>query len=1759
MNPESKSEATPGDALETNVERLLKTANAPGREPAAPRMSAEARDRVLTNLLAAQAKRSKSAGTVARIRPRLTPARAAAVAGVIAIAAGTFLWLRPETPELAAITYENPGPAPREIALRDGSRATLDSGAVLVERAPRDLQLVKGEAIFDVRGEKSRFSVETKQGRADALGTRFWVHAADDASTVAVAKGRVELAGAKGEPAILRAGEQGTLRGGKPETSPAPRISHLFSFARATEPAAATDAPQRKGTLTGRDPRWRREEPLDLRSFDVDVHVEDGFARTTIDQTYFNARSRQLEGIYAFPVPEGAALSRLAMYVDGELMEGSVVGRDRGRDIYEGIVEQRRDPALLEWMSGNTFRMRVFPLPARTEKRIFMSYTKPLDHLYGEDRLVVPIPTVDQAASRASFRVRVVDGASLDIESPSHAVTITHDGSDSLVTFQADQYQLGQDLVLTLESNALADDAARTFVDGSERYVMVRHAPDLRAAPGADAAGAPWARGEGARRIVVLFDVSASRAAEDLEAQSRFVDGLMDSFDEGDEVVVVAVGHEAEVMAGGPVAASQLDREKVGAFLRSHAEGVGDTRLDRALEAAVRELDGASGGKEIVYVGDGVHVGASGGPRGPARAADLARIVAGKARFIGVGIGESVDRGFLEKLADATDGIATVVGEDEDLAHRAFDLVASTYTPCLNRIEAEAIDASGRPVEGAMVTPASRRVCDGERVEIVGREGAAGAKIHAVRVRGTIGETVWEKELKLDGASSRAGYLPRLFAERRVAALLADEPPGPGRAESPHAEEITKLATKHFLVTPFTSLLVLENDAMYKEFGVEKKAASGWALYQAPQKIPVRYEPVNGAIATSGDWDVLDRSPIELFYSGYSEDAIGLGLIGAIGHGGGLGLRGSGVGGGGRGQGFGSGSGRLGGSHRDEAATKRTTTEALRQDRQLARMSGKRRGGPAVPMATDMPISGEAMFEAGFIAQGFTADLVTDAFNDVPLSRLSHNGDPALDDLTELVPSLFTLPVDRIGDFVSLSANKGSIDPAAREALERAAASVQSGTVRAGTRLVTVSGAGRVELSRRTEAALRERAVLDVDKLVFEYEELGIRASRTVGAGTPWWLASEAPWVPPRVDSLEGLVVESLGARSIRIRPVQAPRADEGIRIPALEIEFDDVGRVVRVVHVDGPSRRVTSIEHGTDSMTVVAPDGSRTVFETSAPETPAASEWAEVDMPLSNPTRWEAIIEADPAGRDAPHAHRQLLATYAALQDGGNLTKNLDALRKLGKARRGDVALASRGLRSDWSGDQLDLLRKEDPLRDYLAAQTRPWDARGASFGKVGDKHPGTMLGMLATYRAVLAESERGAAPGSVAKKVRALHDRYPEARFFRYAAVTRAAERMRWMDESVARSLWQDLVADPVLGLLAERKLVDYAMYKEEDRKATADRAARAVETALARGLAFKLNWQLRYAVQRGHGQVGLDLLMARFRSHVLERGTAEQVLGLLRTVTDAQGGALPTHMVDVGALLRRLDELPSVSNDTRMLVARTLYVAQRLPEAKLALRPVVNQPDPPLTALELAAAVAEAEGDLSGAAGLLDRLLRGTQDMPIDLAVVRTWYSRLVELHLRRAGIATATSAADAAVTDALAVARRWRREDADNPAIDELCATALYRMGRPKEALEQASSIVERRPAEGASWGALGTLLTQQGDTSAAILAFEEASRVEPTNPTWLVSHAQALLARGKSEDRPAAKAMLEKVAKEKWQDRYFQVTNDAKALLALETK
>lgn len=120
------------------------------------------------------------------------------------------------------------------------------------------------------------------------------------------------------------------------------------------------------------------KKQLALSSLDVKVTIVGNTATTTYDMLFYNPSTRVLEGTLKFPLAENQEISRLALEMNGKLREAVVVEKELGRIAFEGIVRKGVDPALLEKGKGNTYNVRVYPIPANGYKRVVIAYEQEL-------------------------------------------------------------------------------------------------------------------------------------------------------------------------------------------------------------------------------------------------------------------------------------------------------------------------------------------------------------------------------------------------------------------------------------------------------------------------------------------------------------------------------------------------------------------------------------------------------------------------------------------------------------------------------------------------------------------------------------------------------------------------------------------------------------------------------------------------------------------------------------------------------------------------------------------------------------------------------------------------------------------------------------------------------------------------------------------------------------------------------------------------------------------------------------------------------------------------------------------------------------------------------------------------------------------------------------------------------------------------------------------------------------------------------------
>ncbi len=115
-------------------------------------------------------------------------------------------------------------------------------------------------------------------------------------------------------------------------------------------------------------------QPLRISQFKAEVQVLGSFAQTTLDLHFYNDGKRELSGTFYLSLLGGKTLDSLFLDIDGDLRPASVVKRIKGRQAFEEVARRRVDPALLEWSQTQAFQIRIFPIPAEGSRRIRLVY-----------------------------------------------------------------------------------------------------------------------------------------------------------------------------------------------------------------------------------------------------------------------------------------------------------------------------------------------------------------------------------------------------------------------------------------------------------------------------------------------------------------------------------------------------------------------------------------------------------------------------------------------------------------------------------------------------------------------------------------------------------------------------------------------------------------------------------------------------------------------------------------------------------------------------------------------------------------------------------------------------------------------------------------------------------------------------------------------------------------------------------------------------------------------------------------------------------------------------------------------------------------------------------------------------------------------------------------------------------------------------------------------------------------------------------------
>jgi Ca-activated chloride channel homolog len=247
-------------------------------------------------------------------------------------------------------------------------------------------------------------------------------------------------------------------------------------------------------------------QPLAIRSVQIRARIIGRVAETSMTLVFSNPNARALAGDLYFPLPEGATVSGYALDVNGALVDGVAIPKDRGRQVFEKEVRKGVDPGLVEWAKGNVFKTRVFPIPPKGTRTVRVSYVTDLvEDADGADYFL-PLAFRDPVAE-FSLAVEAVKPSGEPSVSPGAVANFAfakwEDGFRAETAMK--DVKLDKDLRISLPATDKPDVAVEVSEDGEAYFQIV----DQPAIPGN---AAPPVKME---KIAIFWDASASRGKTD--------------------------------------------------------------------------------------------------------------------------------------------------------------------------------------------------------------------------------------------------------------------------------------------------------------------------------------------------------------------------------------------------------------------------------------------------------------------------------------------------------------------------------------------------------------------------------------------------------------------------------------------------------------------------------------------------------------------------------------------------------------------------------------------------------------------------------------------------------------------------------------------------------------------------------------------------------------------------------------------------------------------------------------------------------------------------------------------------------------------------------------------------------------------------------------------------------------------------------------------------------------------------------------------
>jgi Ca-activated chloride channel family protein len=648
-------------------------------------------------------------------------------------------------------------------------------------------------------------------------------------------------------PAIaLLTGTVGTVALQPPQTKlPAVRISQTNP---SNTPANQPDNPPGGLFVLSNE---GKQQVFPLKHTDVKAKIAGNVSRVEVTQTFENPFKEPLEAVYVFPLPDEAAVDDMEIKIGERIIKGDIKKREEAQKIYEQAVREGRTAGLLEQERDNIFTQSLANIKPGEKIDVTIRYTDSLKFEGGNYEFVFPMvvgpryiagnpispngdtervpdasritPPVLKPGARSGHDINVtveIDAGIpiKQVQSTSHKIRTERTGSLTKVQLAQEDNIPNKDLILRYQvagKNTQATVLTQTDNRGSHFAVYLIPAVDYKSNEIVP------------KDVVFLMDTSGSQSGDPLvkskELMRRFINGL----NPNDTFTIIDFANTTTQLSPAPLANTPANRQKAMAYIEQ-LDANGGTELLNGIRA-VLNFPAAKEGRlrSVVLITDGYI-----GNENEVIAEVQGGLKSGN-RLYSFGVGSSVNRFLLDRLAEVGRGTSQVIRQDEPTEEVAEKFFRQINNPVLTNIQVN-WEGEGKPDLYPSAVP---DLFAQQPLVLFGRkqDGSKGQ----LKITGTAaGGKRYEKTLNVDFAGTGNPGIAQLWGRSRIKDLMNQMFAGETKSG---VEAVTDTALSYRLLSQYTAFVAVSEEVRVNPDGTRQRV-------QVPVELPdgVSYEGIFG-------------------------------------------------------------------------------------------------------------------------------------------------------------------------------------------------------------------------------------------------------------------------------------------------------------------------------------------------------------------------------------------------------------------------------------------------------------------------------------------------------------------------------------------------------------------------------------------------------------------------------------------------------------------------------------------------------------------------------------------------------------------------------------------------------------------------------------------------------------------------------------------------------------------------------------------------